>query len=121
MYIVTWIGFFAIIASMAEMSSMAPTSGGQYHVRNSTIFPLVSHIFCKPNPQEGFLELSVSYLESLASILKHLGGPFTDITNSGTSPLFYSETITDQKKGLGVRAQELSEVLKLHDRYSILS
>ncbi|KAH9207657.1 putative GABA permease [Leptodontidium sp. 2 PMI_412] len=38
MYIVTWIGFFAIIASMAEMSSMAPTSGGQYHVQRVSEF-----------------------------------------------------------------------------------
>lgn len=31
MYIVNWIGFLAVYSSMAEMGSMAPTSGGQYH------------------------------------------------------------------------------------------
>jgi len=31
MYIVTFIGFGAAILAMAEMASMAPTSGGQYH------------------------------------------------------------------------------------------
>lgn len=30
-YIVSWLGFGAAILSMAEMASMAPTSGGQYH------------------------------------------------------------------------------------------
>lgn len=30
-YIGTFIGFFAAIASMAEMASQAPTTGGQYH------------------------------------------------------------------------------------------
>ncbi|KAK5705709.1 hypothetical protein LTR17_021444 [Elasticomyces elasticus] len=30
-YIGTFIGFFLAIASMAEMASMAPTTGGQYH------------------------------------------------------------------------------------------
>lgn len=30
-YLGTFVGFFAAIASMAEMASMAPTSGGQYH------------------------------------------------------------------------------------------
>ncbi|KAI8931135.1 hypothetical protein NX059_011489 [Plenodomus lindquistii] len=31
MYIITVLGMFLVIISMAEMSSMAPTSGGQYH------------------------------------------------------------------------------------------
>lgn len=31
MYIVCWIGFLAVYSSMAEMGSMAATSGGQYH------------------------------------------------------------------------------------------
>ncbi|GJJ08674.1 hypothetical protein Clacol_002893 [Clathrus columnatus] len=31
MYITTWFGFTCLIASMAEMASMAPTTGGQYH------------------------------------------------------------------------------------------
>ncbi|KAF2013612.1 amino acid transporter [Aaosphaeria arxii CBS 175.79] len=31
MYIASFIGFFAAIVSMAEMASMAPTTGGQYH------------------------------------------------------------------------------------------
>lgn len=30
-YMWTFIGFSFIIASISEMSSMAPTSGGQYH------------------------------------------------------------------------------------------
>lgn len=30
-YLASYIGFTAVIASMAEMASMAPTSGGQYH------------------------------------------------------------------------------------------
>ena len=30
-YIFTFVGFMLVIASMAEMASMAPTSGGQYH------------------------------------------------------------------------------------------
>jgi choline transport protein len=30
-YIVCWIGFLTVYSSMAEMGSMAPTSGGQYH------------------------------------------------------------------------------------------
>lgn len=29
--IIAWIGFLAVYSSMAEMASMAPTSGGQYH------------------------------------------------------------------------------------------
>ncbi|RVX74884.1 hypothetical protein B0A52_01161 [Exophiala mesophila] len=31
MYLVAWIGFLAVNTSMAEMGSMAPTAGGQYH------------------------------------------------------------------------------------------
>lgn len=31
MYLVAWVGFLAVNISMAEMASMAPTSGGQYH------------------------------------------------------------------------------------------
>ncbi|KAI1625517.1 amino acid/polyamine transporter I [Exophiala viscosa] len=31
LYLVAWIGFLAVNTSMAEMASMAPTSGGQYH------------------------------------------------------------------------------------------
>ncbi|KAK3354046.1 amino acid/polyamine transporter I [Lasiosphaeria hispida] len=31
MYIGTFLGFFCVVLSMAEMSSMAPTTGGQYH------------------------------------------------------------------------------------------
>ncbi|KAK8106625.1 Amino acid/polyamine transporter I [Apiospora kogelbergensis] len=31
MYFVCWIGFMFVNASMAEMASMAPTTGGQYH------------------------------------------------------------------------------------------
>ncbi|PSK46333.1 Choline transport protein [Elsinoe australis] len=31
MYIVVWIAFLCVYTSMAEMGSMAPTSGGQYH------------------------------------------------------------------------------------------
>ncbi|OAL31186.1 hypothetical protein AYO22_01219 [Fonsecaea multimorphosa] len=31
LYLVAWIGFLAVNTSMAEMGSMAPTSGGQYH------------------------------------------------------------------------------------------
>ncbi|KAF2656678.1 amino acid transporter [Lophiostoma macrostomum CBS 122681] len=31
MYLVCWIGFICVNTSMAEMGSMAPTSGGQYH------------------------------------------------------------------------------------------
>ncbi|KAL2404101.1 putative amino-acid permease [Exophiala dermatitidis] len=31
MFLVAWIGFLAVNTSMAEMGSMAPTSGGQYH------------------------------------------------------------------------------------------
>lgn len=27
----TWLGFIGVYASMGEMGSMAPTSGGQYH------------------------------------------------------------------------------------------
>ncbi|KAK2759402.1 hypothetical protein FQN54_002880 [Arachnomyces sp. PD_36] len=30
-YIGSFIGFFAVVASMAEIASMSPTSGGQYH------------------------------------------------------------------------------------------
>lgn len=30
-YIVSYLGFTAVVFSMAEMASMAPTSGGQYH------------------------------------------------------------------------------------------
>jgi amino acid transporter len=30
-YLGTFIGFFLAIASMAEMASIAPTTGGQYH------------------------------------------------------------------------------------------
>ena len=31
MFLVAWIGFICVNTSMAEMASMAPTSGGQYH------------------------------------------------------------------------------------------
>ncbi|KAM3519991.1 hypothetical protein NHJ13051_007137 [Beauveria bassiana] len=31
MFFVCWMGFFVVNTSMAEMASMAPTSGGQYH------------------------------------------------------------------------------------------
>ncbi|KAK8127243.1 amino acid transporter [Apiospora sp. TS-2023a] len=31
MYLVSWIGFIFVNLSMAEMASMAPTTGGQYH------------------------------------------------------------------------------------------
>ena len=31
MMIVCWVGFLAVYSSMAELGSMAPTSGGQYH------------------------------------------------------------------------------------------
>lgn len=31
MFFITWMGFLAVNTSMAEMGSMAPTSGGQYH------------------------------------------------------------------------------------------
>lgn len=30
-YLATFVGFIAVIASMSEMASMAPTAGGQYH------------------------------------------------------------------------------------------
>lgn len=30
-YLVSYLGFVMVVASMAEMASMAPTSGGQYH------------------------------------------------------------------------------------------
>ncbi|CAK7200079.1 hypothetical protein SEUCBS139899_002767 [Sporothrix eucalyptigena] len=30
-YLVVWIGYMLVFASIAEMASMAPTSGGQYH------------------------------------------------------------------------------------------
>ncbi|KAI0485353.1 amino acid/polyamine transporter I [Xylariaceae sp. FL0804] len=30
-YVAVWISSFAVVGSMAEMASMAPTSGGQYH------------------------------------------------------------------------------------------
>ncbi|KAJ3498429.1 hypothetical protein NLG97_g1133 [Lecanicillium saksenae] len=31
MFFICWMGFFVVNTSMAEMASMAPTSGGQYH------------------------------------------------------------------------------------------
>jgi choline transport protein len=31
LFLVAWVGFMAVNTSMAEMASMAPTSGGQYH------------------------------------------------------------------------------------------
>lgn len=31
MTVVTWVFVMAMIASLAEMASMAPTAGGQYH------------------------------------------------------------------------------------------
>lgn len=31
MMIITWVFVLAMIASLAEMASMAPTAGGQYH------------------------------------------------------------------------------------------
>ncbi|RMZ85559.1 hypothetical protein DV737_g597, partial [Chaetothyriales sp. CBS 132003] len=31
MFLVSWLGFICVNTSMAEMASMAPTSGGQYH------------------------------------------------------------------------------------------
>lgn len=36
-YIIVVIGYILVYASLAEMSSMAPTSGGQYHVRLSAV------------------------------------------------------------------------------------
>jgi amino acid transporter len=32
MFFVVCVGMFHVVLSMAEMASMAPTSGGQYHV-----------------------------------------------------------------------------------------
>ena len=31
-YLVVWAGYMLVFATMAEMASMAPTSGGQYHL-----------------------------------------------------------------------------------------
>lgn len=30
-YLIVWMGYLLVFASMAEMASMSPTSGGQYH------------------------------------------------------------------------------------------
>src|SRR4051794_9536905 len=30
-YLIVWIGYMLVFATIAEMASMAPTSGGQYH------------------------------------------------------------------------------------------
>lgn len=36
LYLITWLFQVPVVGSMAEMASMAPTSAGQYHVRQST-------------------------------------------------------------------------------------
>lgn len=30
-YLIVWVGYLFVFATMAEMASMSPTSGGQYH------------------------------------------------------------------------------------------
>ncbi|KAF2402027.1 amino acid transporter [Trichodelitschia bisporula] len=54
-YIGTFIGFSAVIASMAEMASMAPTAGGQYH--------WVSEF--SPKEYQKFLSYMVGWLSAL--------------------------------------------------------
>lgn len=39
-YIWTFVGFFSIVMSLAEMASMAPTSGGQYHWQATSNDPM---------------------------------------------------------------------------------
>ncbi|KAM0721384.1 hypothetical protein Q7P37_002308 [Cladosporium fusiforme] len=54
-YLATWIFTFALAASLAEMASMAPTSGGQYH--------WVSEF--APKSQSSFLSYIVGWLAAL--------------------------------------------------------
>ncbi|KAM0699414.1 hypothetical protein Q7P36_001462 [Cladosporium allicinum] len=54
-YLATWICTFALAASLAEMASMAPTSGGQYH--------WVSEF--APRAQSKFLSYIVGWLAAL--------------------------------------------------------
>lgn len=43
-YIWTFIGFFSIVMSLAEMASMAPTSGGQYHWQVTFDVVMCAHV-----------------------------------------------------------------------------
>lgn len=45
MYVVTLTGFALAILSMAEMASMAPTSGGQYHWVSIRVTPSLLRTF----------------------------------------------------------------------------
>ena len=66
-YIWTIMGFGLIIASMAEMASMAPTSGGQYH--------WVSE-FAPPEYQK-FMSYTTGYVEFLAPLRKTIADHMT--------------------------------------------
>ena len=55
-YLATWICTFALAASLAEMASMAPTSGGQYRVFISFLLKVVVQILTLPI-QTGSLSL----------------------------------------------------------------
>lgn len=55
LYVASWICTFSLAASLAEMSSMAPTSGGQYH--------WVSEF--APRSQQKFLSYIVGWLAAL--------------------------------------------------------
>ncbi|KAH6698249.1 amino acid permease-domain-containing protein [Leptodontidium sp. MPI-SDFR-AT-0119] len=72
MYIVTWIGFFAIIASMAEMSSMAPTSGGQYHFAPKSCQKFLSYTtgwVCVLGWQTGIISIAFLTASQIQSLL----------------------------------------------------
>ncbi|KAK6824944.1 amino acid transporter [Apiospora arundinis] len=56
MYILSFVGYIFVIASMAEMASMAPTAGGQYHWISE---------FAPPSAQK-FLSYTMGWLSVLA-------------------------------------------------------
>jgi choline transport protein len=60
LFLVAWVGFLAVNTSMAEMASMAPTSGGQYHWvsefsprRHQKILSFITGWFCVLGWQTG--------------------------------------------------------------------
>lgn len=60
MQIVNYFGFFFIILSLAEMASIAPTAGGQYHWASESSPPRFQKFISYMAGQSNTLDLEVS-------------------------------------------------------------
>lgn len=67
MFIINWIGFFLIVLSLAEMSSIAPTAGGQYHWTSEFA----------PASWQRFISYMAGWLSSLSWLCGVTSGMFT--------------------------------------------